>query len=68
MKRKQKYCFKKFPFYNVPIEKPRIKLPKHIDLRHELPFYNELSILQISKAFKGYAKSYKIEIIDPKDP
>ena len=30
-------------------------------------FYNELSIKQISKVFKGYARSYKIEIIDLKD-
>ena len=35
---------------------------------HELPFYDELSIKQISKAFKRYVKSYKIEIIDSKDP
>ena len=32
-----------------------------------LPFYNELSIKQISKAFKRYARSYKIKIIDLKD-
>ena len=30
-------------------------------------FCDELNILQISKAFKGYARSYEIEIIDSKD-
>ena len=35
---------------------------------HELPFYDELSIDKISKAFKRYARSYKIEIRDSKDP
>ena len=34
----------------------------------ELPFYNELNIVNISKAFTGHAKSYSIEIIDSKDP
>ena len=33
---------------------------------HELPFYIELSKNQILKEFKGYAKSYRIEIIDTK--
>ena len=58
----------KLPFYNAFIEKPCNKRLKNIDLLHELPFYNELSILQISKVFKKYARSYKIEIIDSKDP
>ena len=39
-----------------------------MNLLHELPFYDELSILEISKAFKGYGISYKIEIVDSKDP
>ena len=55
------------PFYNVPIEKPHIKHLKNIDLLHKLPFYDELSIKQISKAFKRYARNYKISIIDSKD-
>ena len=68
----KKYCFKSFHFNNVPIKKPRIK---HLKL-HELQLYDinfiifhftKLSIKQISKAFKGYAKRYKIKIIDSKD-
>ena len=35
---------------------------------HELPFYSELSIEKIPEAFKRYARSYRIEIIDSKDP
>ena len=63
-----KRLFQKLPFYNVLIEKPRIKRLKNLDLLHELPFYDKLSILKKSKAFKRYARSYKIEIIDSKDP
>ena len=43
-------------------------MKKKIDLLHKRPFYNELKIKQISKAYKIYARSYKIEIMYPKDP
>ena len=33
-----------------------------------LQFYDELSVVEISKTFRRYARSYKIEIIDSKDP
>ena len=56
------------PFYNVLIEKPEIKKLSNIELLHELPFYGELSITEVSKEFKRYARSYKVEIIDHKDP
>ena len=32
----------------------------------ELPFYNELSIVENSDSFSGYARSYKVEIADKK--
>ena len=32
-----------------------------------LPFYKELSIIKTDQEFKGYAISYKIEIIDKED-
>ena len=54
------------PFYNVLIGKPKIKYLSNIELLHLLPFYDELSVVEISKAFRRYAKSYKIEIIDSK--
>ena len=33
-----------------------------LDLLRELPFHHKLIIVKTSKAFKGYAKSYNIEI------
>ena len=56
------------PFYNVLIEKPEIKKLSKIELLHEVPFYDELSIIEVSKAFKRYAGSYKVEKVDHKDP
>ena len=40
------------------------ELPFYMQLPCKLPFCNELSIAKISKAFKGYAKIYRIEIAD----
>ena len=59
-----KRSFQKCPFYNTFFQKPRIKLLKNIDLLHKLLFYNKLSVEKISKTFKRYGRSYKIEIID----
>ena len=50
------------------IEKPEIKKLSNIELLHELPFYDELSITEVSNAFKRNARSYKVEIGDHKDP
>ena len=36
--------FKEFLFYNKPIEKPKIKRLKNIDLLSELPFYKDINI------------------------
>ena len=63
-----KELFQILPFYNALTEKPKLKHLSSIELLHELPFYEELSILKISKAFRGYAKNYKVEIIESKDP
>ena len=35
---------------------------------HELPFFDELSVIEISKAFRRYSRSFKVEIVDSKDP
>ena len=45
-KKEAKAFFQKLPFYNTFIKKPRIKHLKNIDLLHELPFYDKLSIKQ----------------------
>ena len=52
-----KEIFQILLFYNVLIKKPKIKHLSNIELLHELPFYNELSVVEISKAFKRYARS-----------
>ena len=60
--------FKELPFYNKPIKKPKVKRLKNIDRLAELPFYEQLSVIKTDQAFKGYAMSYKVEIIEKKDP
>ena len=62
-----KNLFQTLPFYYVLIGKPEIKKLSNVELLHELPLYDELSITEISKAFKRYARSYKVEIVDHKD-
>ena len=58
--------FKELPFYNVSIDKPKIKPLKNVDLLAELCFYKRLSIIKTDQAFRGYAMSYKVEIVDKK--
>ena len=57
--------FKKLPFYNKPIERS-VKRLKSIDPLVELPFYEQLSVIKTNQAFKGYAMSYKVEIVEKK--
>ena len=56
--------FKELPFFNKHIEKPKIKRLKNIDLLSELPFYEELNLIKPNHAFRRYAMSYKVEIIE----
>ena len=56
--------FKELPFYNSFIEKPKIKRLTNINLLAELPFYERLSVIKTDQAFSGYAKSYKVEIVE----
>ena len=56
--------FKELPFYNKRLKKAKTERLKNIDLLSELPFYEELSIIKTNHAFKGYASSYKVEIIE----
>ena len=58
--------FKELPFYNKPIEKPNIKHLKDIGQLAELPFFEQLSIIKTNQAFRGYALSYKVEIVEKK--
>ena len=59
---------REIPFYNKSIKKPKIKCLKNTDLHFELPFCEELNIIKTNHAFRGYAKSFKVEIIKKKDP
>ena len=60
--------FKELPFYNKPIKKPKVKRLKNIDGLAELPFDEQLSVIKRDQAFRGYAMSYKVEIVERKDP
>ena len=60
--------FKELPFVNVSIDKPKIKSLTNINLLDELPFYERLSVIKTDQAFSGYARSYKVEIVERKDP
>ena len=57
--------FKELPFYDKPIKRP-VKHLKNIDPLVELPFYEQLCVIKTDQAFKGYAMSYKVEIIKKK--
>ena len=60
--------FKELPFYNKHIEGPKIKCLKNIDLLFELPFYEELNVIKTDHAFRGYAMTYKVEVVGKEDP
>ena len=56
--------FKELPFYNKHIEKPKIKCLKSINLLSELPFYERLNVIKTNRAFRGYAISCKVKLIE----
>ena len=45
--------FKELPFYNKPIQKPKVKRLKSIDRLAELPFYEQLSVIKKIKHLEG---------------
>ena len=60
--------FKELPFYDKPIKKPKVKRLKNIDQLGEFPFNEQLSVIKTNQAYRGYAMSYKVEIIERKNP
>ena len=58
--------FKELPFFNVSIDKPKIKRLKNINLLDELHFYERLSVIKTDQAFNEYARSCKVEIVEKK--
>ena len=59
---------KELPFYNKYIKKRKIKRLKNIDLLFELPFLEELNIIKTNHAVREYAMSYKVKLVEKKDP
>ena len=41
---------------------------KTFDMLSELSFYEELNVMEINRAFRRYAISYKIELVEKKEP
>ena len=39
---------------------------KNYELLHELPFYNDINISRKERTFRGYAETYKVEVINNK--
>ena len=62
-----KELLSKQPFYKQPIKKLCVKKFKNHELLRELPFYNDINILRKDRAFKNYAETYDIEIINNKN-
>ena len=60
--------FIELAFYNKPIKKLKVKRSKDIDQIIELPFYEQMDVIKIDEAFRGYAMSYKVQIVERKDP
>ena len=50
-------CSKNLPFYNMHIEKTKLKCLKNIDLLSELPFYEELNVIKTNHEYRGYTTS-----------
>ena len=59
--------WKILPFYDNYIERPKIKKLNNVQLLKELPFSDDLSIAKNKKAFRGYSRSYKVEVVDKTD-
>ena len=55
------------PFYKQPIKKPRIKKLSNYELLRELPLYDDINISRKERTFRGYAETYKVEIINNKN-
>ena len=52
------------PFYKQPIRKPLIKKLSNQELLRELPFRDDINISRNERMLRGYAETYKVEIIN----
>ena len=62
-----KELLSKQPFYKQSIKKPRVKKLINYELLRELPFYGDINISRKERAFKKYAETYEVEIINNKN-
>ena len=53
--------FKELPFYNKPIEKPKVKRLKNIDRLAELPFYEQLSVIKTDQCLEDMQCHIKLK-------
>ena len=54
-------------FYKQTIKNPCIKKLSNQELLRELSFYDDINILRRERAFKGYAETHQVEIINNKN-
>ena len=55
-------------FWKAKKVKKEVKKLSSIKLLKQLPFYDELNVVKSSNALRRYTKSYKVEIVDHKNP
>ena len=55
-KKEAKKLFQELPFYNVLTEKP-----KNMELLHELPFFDELNVVEYQKYLKDMLAVIKLK-------
>ena len=54
------------PFIKNLWKNPGVKKLRNFELLRELPFYDDINISRKEKAFKRYAETYNVEIINNK--
>ena len=60
--------FQGLPFYNQHIKKLKTKRLKNIDLLSKLSCYEEMNVIKTNNAFRRYTISYKVKLVEKKDP
>ena len=55
------------PLYKQPTKNSCIKKLRNFELLRGLPFYDDINISRKERAFKRYAETYKVEIINNKN-
>ena len=66
IKAKIKQLSTKELFSKQPIKKPRVKKLSNHELLRELTFYDDINISRKERAFKKYAETHEVEIINNK--